>query len=184
MPRPETSRFTTRTEGPATVIDIRPARPDLAFLAAAVLLGGLFGLPALAVLLNPARHDALSLSAAGCAVLILALAGWALRRALHGRRPMALRLDPTGLAAGEQHWPWAALGARAVEAPPPVVASGGVHGLAAAIATRQRAAEARVVQHFADGMPPVTLAGGLEAGVAERLLAALAVAERAARSGE
>ncbi|MBO1080551.1 hypothetical protein [Roseomonas haemaphysalidis] len=184
MPRPDTSRFATRTEGHATVIEIRPARPDTAFLAASVLLGGLFGLPALAVLLNPARHDALSLSAAGCAVLILLLAGWALRRALRGRRPVTLRLDPAGLAAGEQRWAWPALAARTVEAPPPVVAVGGVHGLAATIATRQRAAEARVMQHFTDGMPPVVLAGGLDAGVAERLLQALAVAETTARSGE
>jgi len=33
-------------------------------------------------------------------------------------------------------------------------------------------------------MPPVVLAGGLDAGVAERLLQALAVAETTARSGE
>jgi len=173
MPRPDTSHFTTRAEAGATTYHIRPARPDLAFLAAAVLLGGLFGLPALAVLLDPRRHDPLSLAAAGCAALILLLAAWALRRALRGRRSVLLRLDAAGLTADGRHWPWAALAGRSVEAPAPVVATGGLHELAATIATRQRAAEARLMQHFADGTPPVVLAAGLDAAVAERLRAAM-----------
>jgi hypothetical protein len=175
MPRTESSRFTIRNEGDATLIEIRPARPEPAFLAAAALLGGLFGLPALAVLLNPARHDALSLAAAGCALLILALAGGALRRALRGRRRHCLRLDATGLCLAADCLPWSALGERHVvlpeagrQAPAP-----GIHGLAAAIAARQHAAEARLLQDRRDGGPPLLLAAGLEAGTAERLRAAL-----------
>jgi hypothetical protein len=178
MRRTETSRFTTRTEGDATLFDIRPARPELAFLAAAFLLGGLFGLPALAVLLNPARHDALSLGAAGCALAVLALAVVALRRALRGRAPRRLRMDAKGLTVAGRWLPWSSLGARQVEMPTAggAVAAPGIHGLAAAIAARQRAAEARVVQARLDGAEPLLLAGGLDAGTAERLHAALDLA--------
>jgi hypothetical protein len=175
MPRTESSRFTIRTEGDATLIEIRPARPELAFLAAAVLLGGLFGLPGLAVLLNPARHDPLSLAAAGFALLVLLLAGWALWRALRGRRPRSLRLDASGLCLAGDCLPWSILGNRHVrlpEAARPAPAPG-IHGLAAAIAARQRAAEAQLLQERHDGAPPLLLAGGLEAGTAEKLRAAL-----------
>ncbi|MFD1109193.1 hypothetical protein [Pseudoroseomonas ludipueritiae] len=175
MRRTESSRFTIRTEGDATLIEIRPARPDPAFLAAAVLLGGLFGLPALAVLLNPARHDPLSLAAAGLALLVLLLAGWALRRALRGRRPRSLRLDASGLCLAEECLPWSALGPRHVRLPEAARAGpgSGIHGLAAAIAARQQAAEAQLLQDRRDGASPLLLASGLEAGTAERLRAAL-----------
>jgi hypothetical protein len=175
MPRTESSRFTIRTEGDATLFEVRPARPEPGFLMAAVLLGGMFGLPALAVLLSPARHDPLSLGAAGCALLVLGLAAWALRRAIGGRRPMILRLDAHGVTAAAEALPWRSLAARAVELPATGrhAATPGIHGLAAAVAARQRAAEARVVQHRRDGGAPVLLAGGLEAGTAERLRAAL-----------
>ncbi|RKJ98005.1 hypothetical protein, partial [Teichococcus wenyumeiae] len=146
MPRTESSRFTIRTEGDATLIEIRPARPELAFLAAAVLLGGLFGLPGLAVLLNPARHDPLSLAAAGFALLVLLLAGWALWRALRGRSPHSLRLDASGLSLAGDCLPWSTLGRRHVWLPEAArpTPTPGIHGLAAAIAARQRAAEARL----------------------------------------
>lgn len=175
MRRTESSRFTIQTEGDATLIEIRPARPELAFLAAAVLLGGLFGLPGLAVLLDPARHDPLSLAAAGLALPVLLLAGWALRRATRGRRPRRLRLDASGLHLAADHLPWAAMGERHVLLPDagrPAPAPG-IHGLAAAIAARQRAAEAQLLQERRDGAPPLLLASGLEAGTAERLRAAL-----------
>ena len=175
MPRTESSRFTIRTEGDATLIEIRPARPELAFLAAAVLLGGLFGLPGLAVLLNPARHDPLSLAAAGFALLVLLLAGWALWRALRGRSPHSLRLDASGLWLAGDCLPWSALGQRHVWLPEAArpAPTPGIHGLAAAIAARQRAAEARLLQDRRDGAPPLLLASGLEAGTAEQLRAAL-----------
>jgi hypothetical protein len=175
MPRTARSHFTLRRDGEATLVEIRPARPEPAFLAAAVLLGGLFGLPALAVLLNPARHDPLSLGAAGCAVLILALAGWALRRALRGRRPSSLRLDAVGLCLAGERLPWNSLAERQVSLPENgrAMASPGIHGLAAAIAARQRAAEARLLQHRRDGAPPLLLAGGLDAETAGQLRAAL-----------
>ncbi|MBO1076072.1 hypothetical protein [Roseomonas marmotae] len=175
MPRTESSRFTIRAEGNATLFEIRPAKPEPGFIAAAVLLGGLFGLPALAVLLNPGRRDPLSLTAAGCALLILALAGGALRRALRGRRAVTLRLDDAGLEVRGERPSWDALAGRRVERPetaPPAGATG-IHGLAAAVAARQRAAEARLWQERRDGAPPLLLASGLEAATAERLCAAL-----------
>ncbi|MBC9180254.1 hypothetical protein IBL25_25240, partial [Roseomonas ludipueritiae] len=46
-------------------------------------------------------------------------------------------------------------------------------GLAAAIAARQQAAEAQLLQDRRDGASPLLLASGLEAGTAERLRAAL-----------
>lgn len=175
MPRTPSSRFTIRTEGDATLIDIRPARPEPSFLAAAVLLGGLFGLPGLAVLLNPARHDPLSLAAAGFALLVLLLAGGALWRALRGRRPRSLRLDAGGLSLAGERLPWPILGERHVRLPETArpVSGPGIHGLAAAIAARQHAAEAQLLQERRDGAPPLLLAGGLEAGTAEQLRAAL-----------
>jgi predicted lipid-binding transport protein (Tim44 family) len=175
MRRTETSRFSLSTVGDATRIDIHPARPDTAFLAAAALLGGLFGLPALAVLIDPARHDALSLGAACCALLILALVVVAWRRAFRNRAPQPLLLDTAGLTVGGTHLPWSALAGRRVELPAANrhAAATGIHSIAAAIAARQQAAETRVMQDRRDGTPPLLLAGGLDAGTAERLRAAL-----------
>ncbi|EFH13754.1 hypothetical protein, partial [Teichococcus cervicalis] len=54
----------TRRETPQGVeFTIHPAPPARGFLAAALLLALLFGLPALAVLADPRRHDAVSLAA-------------------------------------------------------------------------------------------------------------------------
>lgn len=172
------SHFTLRQEGEATLIDITPARPDTAFLAAAVLLGGLFGLPALAILLNPARHDALSLSAAAIALAVVALAGLALRRALAGRRRRSLRLDPQGLTLEGATHPWATLGTPVVDQPKEMGATpaSGIHGLAAGIAARQRASQARVLFSRRNGAPPLPVAAGLRAETAEALRHALASA--------
>jgi hypothetical protein len=171
MRRSQTSHFTLRQDGEATLIDITPARPDIAFMAAAVLLGGLFGLPALAVVLNPARHDALSLGAATFAILVVALAALALRRAISGRRRRQLRLDPTGLTADDTHIPWPNLGERRIALPDasPHNRAEGIHGLAATIAARHRAAQAQLLQARQDGTPPLLLAGGLDAETATRL---------------
>jgi hypothetical protein len=181
MRRSQSSHFTLRQDGEATVIDIIPTRPNLAFVAAAVLLGGLFGLPALAVVLNPARRDALSLSAALLALLVVAIAVLAVRRARANRKPSQLRLDAGGLRAAGTLIPWAALGPRHVILPDTLAhaQAPGIHGLAATIATRQRAGEARLLQSRKDGAPAVSLASGLDADTATRLDVVLA--ETAAR---
>ena len=167
--------FTLRQEGEATLIDITPARPDLAFMAAAVLLAGLFGLPALAIVLNPARHDALSLGAAACAAVIVALAVTALHRSLAGRGRRQLRLDSTGLMTETGLLPWPTLGERRVELPDlrQGQPASGIHALAANIAAQHRAAEAKVLQLRRDGQPPLSLASGLDAHTAAALREAL-----------
>jgi hypothetical protein len=181
MRRSKSSHFTLRQDGEATVIDIIPTRPNLAFLAATVLLGGLFGLPALAVVLNPARHDALSLSATLLALLVVAIAVMAVRRARTNRKPSQLRLDATGLRAAGTLIPWPALGPRQIILPDTLAHAHapGIHGLAATIATRQRAGEARLLQSRQDGAAAVWLANGLDAETATRLDSVLA--ETAAR---
>lgn len=178
MRRSQSSHFTLRQDGDATVIDIIPTRPNLAFMAAAVLLGGLFGLPALGVVLNPARHDALSLAAALLALAVVAVAVLALRRARAHRRPSQLRLDASGLLAAGTLIPWPALGARQVVLPETVAHAQppGIHGLAAGIAAGHRAGEARLLQSRQDGAPAVLLAGGLDAETATRLDTTLAEA--------
>lgn len=153
---------------------VRPARPAAAFLAAAALLGGLFGLPALAVLISPRRNDPLSLAAALCALAVLGVAVAAFRRARQDRAPRAIRADAEGLALPEQRLAWNEILALRVEQPDaPRHAAAGIHGLAAAVAAQQRAAEARVVLDHAAGGPPLLVAGGLGAPVADALRDAL-----------
>jgi len=161
-------------EDGAVLFTVRPARPAAAFLAATGLLGGLFGLPALAVLIGPRRNDPLSLAAALCALAVLGVAVVAFRRARRGRAPRAIRADPEGLALPEQRLAWNEVLALRVEHPEaPRNAGGGIHGLAAAVAAQQRAAEARVVLDHAAGGPPLLVAGGLGAPVANALRDAL-----------
>lgn len=158
---------------------VRPARPALGFLAAAVLLGGLFGLAALSVLLNPARHDPVSLGAAMVALGVTALAGLALRHAWHGRRPALIATDAEGLRGAGWRLPWADLAGLRVERPADAThpAAGGIHALAARVAAQQRAAEARLVAQRATPSRPLLLAGGLDVETAEALRLAL-LAER------
>ncbi|WBV45562.1 hypothetical protein [Pseudoroseomonas cervicalis] len=155
---------------------IRPAPPARGFLAAALLLALLFGLPALAVLADPRRHDVVSLGAAlaGLAVAGLAAAAW--RGARHGRQPRLLRADATGLTLPEAHLPWSALAGIRLEQPGPgrhAQAATGVHALAARIATQQRAAETRLWAELATPGPALLLAGGLGPGAAAALREAL-----------
>ncbi|HWX51568.1 MAG TPA: hypothetical protein VNZ61_26295 [Roseomonas sp.] len=175
MAQQEQGGFTQQEKAGGRVLFIvRPARASLAFLAAAVLLGALFGLPALAVLLNPRRHDAISLAAALCALLILAGAVVAFRRARHGRSPRRIEVDATGIALPERHVPWSVVQGLRVEQPAAdrQVASG-IYDLAANVAAQQRAAEARLLLDGPEGGAPLLVASGLGAAVAEQLRAAI-----------
>ncbi|MFZ6765361.1 hypothetical protein [Pseudoroseomonas sp. WGS1072] len=157
----------------ALLLHLRPARPPLAFLASVALLGGLFGLPALAVLIDPARHDALSLGAALGALLVLGLAALAWRRARRGRGRREIRLDAAGILLPEGRLAWTALRGLRVEAPPPAATLPGPHGLGAGIAAQQRASEARLWLDRRDASEPALVAGGLGLPVAEALREAI-----------
>lgn len=159
--------------GGAVLFVVRPARASLAFLAATVLLGGLFGLPALAVLLNPQRYDAISLAAAFCALLILAGAVLAFRRARRGRAPRRIEVDATGIVLPERRVLWPAVRELRVEQPATErQAAVGIYGLAANVAAQQRAAEARLLLDSLEGSP-LLVASGLDVAVAEQLRAAM-----------
>lgn len=155
---------------------VQPAAPARGFLAAALLLALLFGLPALAVLADPRRHDAVSLAAAlaGLAVAGLALAAW--RGARRGRRVRRLLADAAGLTLPEAHLPWSALREIRLERRGPgrhAEAAAGVHALAARIAAQQRAAETRLWAETVVPGPPLLLAEGMGEGAAAALRAAL-----------
>ena len=169
------SAFTLRQEGDATLIDITPARASATFVSAPVLLGGLFGLPSLGVLLNPARYDALSLSAAACGLSVVALAAWALWRSVGGRRRRQLRLDSAGLTTEAGLLPWPTIGERRAETPEPHHhhPAPGIHALAANIARQQQATQWSLSQHRRDGQPALLLATGLDAPTATALRDAL-----------
>ncbi|MCQ4161691.1 hypothetical protein NON00_17390 [Roseomonas sp. GC11] len=178
---PDQGHFTRSAVPEGVAFTIRPARPSRGFQAAALLLVGLFGLPVLAVLIDPRRHDVVSLGAAlaGLAVTVLALL--ALRRSRQGRAPRRLLADAAGLALPEgERLPWSAVRALRLEQPEPgrhAATAPGMHALAARIAARQHAAETRLWADLAPPDPPRLLAAGLGPEVAEALRAAL-LAER------
>lgn len=168
--------FLRRPQADGVLFLLQPARPPLAFQAAALLLAGLFGLPALAVALNPARHDGVSLAAAVAGVAVAALALRALLRARRNRHPRQVWLRPEGIETAEALLPWRPLAALRVvqpEAGPYGQQASGIHALAARIAQQQHAAEARLVLDMADGRPAL-LASGLGPEAAHALREALA----------
>ncbi|MXP65607.1 hypothetical protein E0493_19855 [Roseomonas sp. M0104] len=171
MAQQDLGGFTQQEKGGGVaLITVRPARASLAFLAATGLLGALFGLPALAVLLDPRRHDAISLAAALCALLILTGAVIAFRRARRGRGERRIRLAPEGITLPERHVPWSVV--RELRAEQPAAArqpATGVYGLAANVAAQQRAAEARLLLDTVESTEPLLVAEGLGIAVAERL---------------
>jgi hypothetical protein len=164
-----------RQQDGSVLFAVRPARPALAFLAAVLLLAGLFGLPALAVLVDPGRHDTVSLAAAGCALLIIGLAVLAWRHARRGRAPREIRLDARGLSLAGALVPWESVRSLRVERPGlgRYAGLGGIHGLGAAVAAQQQAAEARLVLDCRDRTEPLLVAAGLGAEIAEALREAL-----------
>ncbi|MDJ0390336.1 hypothetical protein QMO56_19675 [Roseomonas sp. E05] len=175
MAQQDQGGFAQQEKGGGVVLFVvRPARASSAFLAATVLLGALFGLPALAVLLNPRRHDVISLAAAFCALLVLAGAALAFRRARRGRGERRIRVEPGGITLPERHVPWPAVRDLRVEQPAaerqPAI---GIYGLAANVAAQQRAAEARLLIDCAESAEPLLVAGGVGAAVAERLREAI-----------
>lgn len=176
MSPPAEGGFERRQLPEGVEFTIHPAAPARGFLAAALLLALLFGLPALAVLADPRRHDAVSLAAAlaGLAVAGLAAAAW--RGARRGRRPRWLRADAAGLTLPEAHLPWPALREIRLErrgAGRHAEAASGVHALAARIAAQQRAAETRLWAETTTPGAPLLLAEGLGEGAANGLRAAL-----------
>lgn len=180
--------FAMRRQAEAILFDIRPARPAFAFLAAVVLLGGIFLLPALAVLLDPRRHDAVSLTAAACALAILGLALLAWRRARRHRQPRCLCIDGRGIGLEGETIPWPACGALRIARPDPgrYAALQGIHGLGAAIAARQQAAENRLLLERRDRSEATLLAGGLSEATATALHSAIdaAIREKNPTAGE
>ncbi|ONG54050.1 hypothetical protein BKE38_10820 [Pseudoroseomonas deserti] len=153
-------------------ITVHPARPALSFLAAAWLLGLLFGLPALAVLIDPARHEPVGLAAALAGLAVVAVAAFALRRARQGRGPRPLLLDASGLTLPERHLPWSELRSLTLRQPEPgrqAAAAPGLHALAARIAARQHAAETALLAETAGEGTPLLVAGGLGPEVAAAL---------------
>lgn len=155
---------------------IRPARPSLAFQAAAWLLAGLFGPLVLLVLLDPTRRDGLSLLAAAGGAGVAVLAAMALRRARRGRGTTHVRITPDGLQVGAQRLPWqAGLGVRLAapeESRHARAGQGAVHGLAARIAAQQQAAEYSLWLENPSGAT-WRLAAGLDAATAGTLREAL-----------
>lgn len=175
-------RFTRQAEEHGVRITVHPARPATAFLAAAWLLGLLFGLPALAVLLDPTRHEPVALGAALAGLGVVAMAVLALRRARQGRGPRPLLLDATGLTLPEGHLPWTELRGLSLRQPEPgrqAAAAPGLHALAARIAARQHAAETVLLAETAGEGAPRLVAGGLGPEVAAALREALLAARPA-----
>ncbi|MFC7611457.1 hypothetical protein [Teichococcus aestuarii] len=140
------------------------------------MLTGLFGLPALAVALNPARHDGVSITAAVAGLAVAALALRALQRTRRNRHPRQILLRPEGVETAEALLPWRPLAALRVvqpEAGPYGGEAAGIHALAARIAQQQHAANARLVLDMADGRTAL-LASGLGLETARALREALA----------
>ena len=171
----------------ATVFEIQPVPPSWNFLGAAVLLGGLFGAPALAVALDPSRRDPWSLGAAICGALILGLAVQAGRQAVIGRGRQSIRADAAGLEARSDRYPWPEITGIEVLSPrrnrfapqapdqPATVSDAvrGSHSLGASIARQQQAGAAGIALHLRGRGKPALLATGLDAATAERLRQAL-----------
>lgn len=160
--------------GDAILFEVRPARPSLSFIAAALLLGGLFGMPALAILFDRSRWDLVSLLAAALGFAVLGVAALAIRRAFTGHAVHRIRLDAGGITAGAGSCPWPMALAIRVELPEAnrhEVAAGlrDGHGIGAAIAMRQRARDARVVLDRRGGPGPLPLAAGIDPATAEGL---------------
>lgn len=178
---------TTAASNGATVFEVHPVPPSWNFLGAAVLLGGLFGAPALAVALDPSRRDPWSLGAAVCGVLILGLAVLAGRQALAGRGRQRITAGPAGLEARSGRYAWQ--GITSIEvlrprhnrfAPKPLdqpatigEAVRGGHTLGASIARQQQAGAVCLALHLKGRGGTVLLATGLDTATAERLRQAL-----------
>jgi hypothetical protein len=156
----------------AMLLHIRPVAPALAFLAMAVLLGTMFGLPAIGVALDPARRDPWSLAAMGFGLLVAAAAAGIVWTALAGRRARRLRLDAEGIHRGAELWRWQEIRAVALRLPARgAAATDAVQRLGAAIADHHLAGSAQVILRCGEGSPEVLLAGGLDRPTAEAVLA-------------
>lgn len=191
------SFHTTAGDGGATVFEIHPVPPSWNFLGVAVLLGGLFGAPALAVVLDPARRDPWSLGAAACGALILGLAIQAGRQAVSGRGRQRISIGSAGLEARSGTYAWRDITSIEILRPRPnefapqsmdrAAAVGrammGGHVLGASIALQQQAGAVRVAAHLRDRSKPALLATGLDAATAERLRQAL-LSATAAHAGD
>ncbi len=175
-------RFTRQPVAGGLRIIVHPARPAPAFLAAAGLLGLLFGLPAIAVLIDPGRHDPVGLASALAGFSVVAMAALAWRRARRGRGPRPLLLDAAGLTLPERHLPWAELRALTLRQPGPglqAATTAGLHVLAARIAARQHAAETALLAETTGEGAPLLVAGGLGPAVAAALRDAVLAARPA-----
>jgi hypothetical protein len=170
---PDPGAFTLSRQQDAVVFHVQPARAAFAYLAASLLLGMLFGLPSLAVLVSPARHDPASLAAAAAGLLIAMLAGTAFLRARRARHVQQIRVDSHGLSWTGGALPWSAIRRVRLARPKPASPTGGIHGLAAGIATQQGAVSARLLLEPRDGSATLALTPALGADVAEALRTAL-----------
>lgn len=167
-------------------VAIRPAPLPAAWLGAVLLLAALFGLPALAILLSPARWDGLSLASMA---LGLGIAAWALGaawRARRLRRPQRLVLGPERIEAGARSLRWDEVTGFEVLAPRalaqgPAAAGGVAMGLR--IGAARAAQDWRVAAGLAAGGRQV-LATGLDEAAAGRLHALLEGARPAARGAD
>lgn len=166
-----------------TVFEVHPVPPSWNFLGVAILLGGLFGAPALAVVLDPARRDPWSLGAAVCGMLILGLAILAGRQAVAGRGRQRISVGAAGLETRSGIYAWRDITGIEVLQPRPnrfvpqpvgqsatvgAVVTGG-HSLGASIARQQQAGAVCIALHLRDRSKPALLATGLDAATAERL---------------
>jgi hypothetical protein len=170
---PDPGAFTVSQQQDVAVFYIRPAQAALAYLAASLLLGMLFGLPTLAVLLSPKRHDSASLAAAVAGLLIAALAGAAFLRARRARHVQQIRVSSEGLSWTGGALPWSAIRKLRLEKPKSTQATAGIYGLAAGIAAQQGAVSARLLLEPSDGSAALALTPALGADVAESLRKAL-----------
>lgn len=166
-----------RPQADGLALEILPVRLPAAWLAVTVMLGAMFGLPALAVLISPSRWDPLGLAAMAAGFAVAGWAGTAAVRARAARRPQRLLLDAAGIAGGARALRWAeTIGVEAVA--PSFGGAGTATGASAMglrIAAERAAQEWRVVAATEEG-GRVLLARGLDQAAAERIAARIEAA--------
>ncbi|MFC3126171.1 hypothetical protein ACFOD4_13970 [Pseudoroseomonas globiformis] len=166
--------FTMVEQGHGRRFLVRPARAPAAFLMAAVLLSGLFGLPAIAVLLVPRRWEPISLIAAFCGAVVAVAALMVLRQAVRQRHAIEITTDAAGLRWPGGEMRWAMMTNIALRGPEPLQTQAkGIYTLAANIAAQRMALQTRLVLEQRDGQPGFVLPIPLGGGVAEALRLAL-----------
>lgn len=172
----QSGSFHRKASQEGVLYTIHPARPPLAFQAAGWLLAGMFGMPALSVLLTPARQDGVSLLAAAGGLGVAGLAIGAVHRVRRDRRQRQFWLREQGLECQGKLLPWqpgARLAVTQSDAGPHARTANGIYGLAARIAAQQHAAATCLYVEGLDGAP-VLLASGLHPTTARALWDAVA----------